>query len=84
MPRLFAAALFGVIAFASSPAGAVECYRHCDYTHDYGPYDFTYVRPGLFGFPLCGPNGECAPYLVYSRARYGRIIIRPRPARRPR
>ncbi len=60
MPRLFAAALFGVIAFASSPAGAVECYRHCDYTHDYGPYDFTYVRPGLFGFPLCDHHSTSA------------------------
>ena len=58
---------------------AVECYPHCDYVHDYGPYDFTYVRPGLYGYPLCNLRGECLPNLVYStsgRARRGNIEVR--------
>ena len=84
MPRLFAAALFGLALCASSPALAVECAPHCDYTHDYGPYDFTYVRPGLYGYPACNFWGECLPRLAYTRTvRYGRIFIRPRPVRRP-
>jgi hypothetical protein len=53
--------------FAEAPAvQAAECYPHCDYNHYYGPADFTYVRPGLYGYPVCGPRGECSPHLVYS------------------
>jgi len=37
---------------------AVECYPHCDYSHYYGPLDFNYVRPGLYGYPRCGPRGR--------------------------
>jgi hypothetical protein len=95
MPRLGAAALLFFLS-ASSPALAVECAPHCDYTHDYGPYDFTWARPGLYGFPACNVWGECLPHLAYTRGvpyggylvvqpvpRYGRIFIRPRPVRRP-
>ena len=67
---------------------AAECYPHCDYVHNYGPYDFTYVRPGLFGYPTCNVRGECLPNLYYStsgRLRRGnvevRFISRPRPRR---
>ena len=58
---------------------AVECYARCDYVHDYGPYDFTYVRPGLYGYPLCNLRGECLPNLVYStsgRARRCNVEVR--------
>jgi hypothetical protein len=66
---------------------AAECYPHCDYVHNYGPYDFTYVRPGLYGYPLCNVRGECLPNLVYStsgRARRGNVEVRfiSRPHRR--
>jgi hypothetical protein len=30
------------------------------------PLDFTYVRPGLYGYSVCGPRGECSPHFVYS------------------
>ena len=52
-----------------SAGGAVECAPWCDFTHDYGPYDLTYKRPGLYGYPVCGPNGNCSPYTVYSYPR---------------
>jgi hypothetical protein len=57
---------------------AAECYPHCDYNHYYGPLDFTYVRPGLYGYQVCGPRGECFPNPVYSttRVRTGQITIR--------
>jgi hypothetical protein len=67
---------------------ATECYPHCDYVHNYGPYDFTYVRPDLFGYPTCNVRGECLPYLYYStsgRARRGNVEVRfiSRPRYRP-
>ena len=60
-------ALIGM-AFVASPAAAIECAPYCDYTHDYGPYDLSWKRPGLYAFPICAPNGECAPRAarVYS------------------
>ena len=89
MPRAIAAAAFGLALFALSPAWAVECAPYCDYTHDYGPYDFTYARPGLYGFPACNLYGECLPRLAYSRGvpyrgylgvrPLPRIVIRPLP-----
>ena len=85
MPRLVAAAVFGLVLLGASPAWAdVECYLHCDYTHDYGPYDFTYKRPGLYGFPRCGPYGDCSPYLsyTYARPRQAYITVRTRAGRR--
>jgi hypothetical protein len=81
MPKAFAAALGGLLALGLSPASAaIDCTPHCDYVHDYGPYDFTYERPGLYGFPRCGPTGDCSPYLVYTAPRT-RIDIRLRPHR---
>jgi hypothetical protein len=77
---------FAFLAFVSLGTwfgtGAVsaeeECVPHCDYRHYYGPFDFTYVQPGLFGYPLCGPQGNCSPRLVYSTTgfRRGRITVR--------
>jgi hypothetical protein len=86
MARSFGRAL-AVICLSLCGAGTVlaaECFPYCDYTHDYGPYDFTYVRPGLYGYPICGPRGNCLPNVVYStsgRARRGNVEVRfiPRP-----
>jgi hypothetical protein len=82
MPRWIAAALFALpLLTAAQPAAAeINCSPHCDYNHDYGPYDFTYIRPGLFGFPRCNARGDCSPYLVYTYPRYS-ITVRPRTAR---
>jgi hypothetical protein len=57
---------------------AAECFPYCDYTHYYGPFDFTYIQPGLFGHALCGPRGNCSPQLAYSTTgiRRGRITVR--------
>ena len=69
MRRFLTAALVSSAPFLFAEAPAVlaaECYPHCDYNHYYGPLDFTYVRPGLYGYSVCGPRGECAPHLVYS------------------
>ena len=76
---------------AASPAAAIECAPYCDFTHDYGPYDLTWKRPGRYAFPLCAPNGECAPraahvyspvsgwpYWDYGPYRGVRITVRPR------
>ena len=83
--------LFAALCLSFCGAGgalAAECYPHCDYVHNYGPYDFTYVRPDLFGYPTCNVRGECLPNLYYStsgRVRRGnievRFISRPRPRR---
>jgi hypothetical protein len=73
------------LVFATGPAAAaVDCSPYCDFTHYYGPQDFTYVRPGLYVYPRCGPSGNCSPYLVSSSRRYyGRVRVRsvPRPMR---
>jgi len=85
--RHLSAVLFITFCGAGT-ALAAECFPYCDYTHDYGPYDFTYVRPGLYGYPICGPRGNCLPNVVYStsgRARRGNVEVRflPRPRYRP-
>jgi len=59
---------FALAGGAPRPAAAAECAPHCDYNHRYGPYDFTYVRPGLFAYPLCDALGRCAPRLVYVQS----------------
>ena len=80
--------LFAFLLFAGSSAFAIECAPYCDYTHDYGPYDLSWKRPGRYAFPLCAPNGECAPRAVhvyspvsgwpYWGYRGVRITVRPR------
>jgi hypothetical protein len=81
-------AAFGIMVGGAGGAAAAECFPHCDYVHNYGPYDFTYLRPGLYGYPVCNARGECLPNLVYStsgRARRGNVEVRflSRPRRRP-
>jgi len=80
--------LFAIAMFVASPAAAIDCAPYCDFTHDYGPYDLSWKRPGQYGFPLCAPDGECAPRAVhvyspvsgwpYWRYRGVRITVRPR------
>jgi len=87
-PRAARYSLFALALLVASPAAAIECAPYCDYTHDYGPYDLSWKRPGLYAFPVCAPNGECAPRAahVYSPVsgwpywpyRGVRITVRPR------
>ena len=90
MLKALAAVVFVVLLLGTRPVSATEssvCYPYCDFNHYYGPYDFTYYGPkstalgqlGWFGFPRCGPSGECSPYLVYSYSgpRRGRVTVRP-------
>ncbi len=77
MPRIAAAACL-LIGLAFEPAAAeVGCAPYCDFTHFYGPYDFTWVRPGLYAYPVCGPEGNCSPRLVYLQQGFrGRVTVR--------
>ena len=85
MMRVFTAIILGFLFFCSAAWAEVECYPHCDYWHYYGPYDFSYKRPGLFGYPICDARGNCSPYLRYTYQRgYAprkTIIIHPGPRR---
>jgi len=80
MPNYFAVAFLALAFFCvGAPAvSAAECFPHCDYTHYYGPFDFTYIQPGLFGYPRCNAQGNCSPQLAYSATgfRPGRITVR--------
>jgi hypothetical protein len=79
MFRYFASAILGFFLFGSGTVLAEDCSPHCDYWHNYGPYDFSYIKPGMLGYPICDQQGKCSPYLVYTYPgrRYGRITIRP-------
>jgi hypothetical protein len=79
MLRYFASAILTFSLFGSDTVLAEDCSPHCDYWHNYGPYDFSYIRPGMFGYPICDRQGNCSPYLIYTYpgSRYGRITIRP-------
>jgi hypothetical protein len=83
MLRTLAAAVLGAITLQAGTAWAVDCSPHCDYVHDYGPYDFSYIRPGLFGYPICNRQGDCLPHLVYrfSGRPWPDVIITIRPTR---
>lgn len=69
-----------VLLGASEPARAQSrpsCYPYCDFTHYYGPYDYTYLRPGTYCYPLCRPDGVCRPNpLCIVQAPRGRVIVR--------
>jgi hypothetical protein len=84
MPRILTVAAACMLLSAPGVAFAYDCAPHCDYVHDYGPYDFSWVSRGLVGYPLCGPDGSCSPHLVYRQ--FGRpwpgITIRVRPTPR--
>jgi hypothetical protein len=74
----FLASLWLGTWFGTGAVSAEECFPHCDYRHYYGPYDFTYVQPGLFAYPRCDLRGDCSPQLAYSTTgfRRGRITVR--------
>jgi hypothetical protein len=79
-----AGVVLGLTLCGAGTALAAECFPYCDYNHNYGPYDFTYVKPGLWGHATCGSRGYCLPRLSYSvsgRAPRGNIEVRtlPRP-----
>jgi hypothetical protein len=79
MVKVLSAAFFGLALVAPVPSHAqTSCEPYCDYLHDYGPRDLTYVHPGLFCYPRCFPNGTCAPYgyCTVSGARTGRVTVR--------
>jgi hypothetical protein len=78
MPKHFVLAILAFLCVGTRPVSAAECFPHCDYTNYYGPFDFTYVQPGLYGHPLCGPRGNCSALLAYSTSgfRRGRITVR--------
>jgi hypothetical protein len=78
-PRRLAVAIFALGVLLAGPAAAEGCSQHCDYWHYYGPYDFTYISPGLYGYPVCDRHGSCSPFLtyVYSSHWHGRVTVRP-------
>jgi hypothetical protein len=77
-PAGFILALLGPFLAGAGAAMAEQyCYPHCDYVHYYGPFDLSYIRPGLIGYPQCGPQGDCAPHLAFAPGlRRGRITVR--------
>jgi hypothetical protein len=79
MRRLSAAAVVVGVLFGAGAASAAECYPYCDYIHDYGPFDYTWVRPGMFAYPVCDWRGNCAPRYAYVfSGQRGRVTVRTR------
>jgi hypothetical protein len=80
MLRILATAVLSLL-WGAGAAMAVDCAPNCDFVHDYGPYDFSYIRPGLAGIPVCDRQGNCSPHLVYIYSGHFlpqiRIIVRP-------
>ena len=86
MLRYLALTILGFFLLGSAAASAEDCSPHCDYWHYYGPYDFSYIRPGMFGYPICDRQGSCSPHLIYTYPghRYGRVTVRPAGAKATR
>jgi hypothetical protein len=80
MRRILATAILSLL-WGAGAALAADCSPRCDFVHDYGPYDFSYIRPGLAGIPACDRQGNCSPHLVYIYSGrllpQIRIIVRP-------
>jgi hypothetical protein len=69
MHRYGAAILFCFMILGVSAAGAqTQCAPRCDYTHYYGPLDFSYMRPDLVAYQRCDLNGYCWPFPRQGRA----------------
>lgn len=87
MLKILPLAVLCALLSTSAVAFAYDCAPHCDYVHDYGPYDLSWVAPGLVGYPVCDRQGNCLPHLVYRRfgpSRVGIIItVRPTHQARP-
>lgn len=81
MLKIVRLAVLCILSCAPAIASAQDCAPHCDYVHDYGPYDYSWVSPGLVGYPICDRAGNCLPHLVYRK--FGHpgpgITIRVRP-----
>ena len=79
MMKLFAIAAVLSFFFFGSEVVSADCSERCDHYHDYGPYDFSYIQPGLLGWPVCDRQGNCSPYLIYTHPGYrrGQITVRP-------
>jgi hypothetical protein len=41
----FASAILRFFLVGSDAVLAEDCAPHCDYWHNYGPYDFSYIKP---------------------------------------
>jgi len=87
MQKILPLAVLCILVGASGTAFAYnDCAPHCDYVHDYGPSDLSWVASGLVGYPVCDWQGNCSPHQVYRR--FGRsppgIIITVRPTHRVR
>jgi hypothetical protein len=82
----FAAANLILFLFGSNTVLAEDCSPHCDYWHNYGPYDFSYIRPGLIGYPICDQQGNCSPHLIYIYPdhQHSRVTITVRPLSKTR
>ena len=61
MLRLITATILGWLCFGSGSASAqaAGCAPNCAFYHNYGPYDLSYIRPGLVGVPVCDRDGNC-------------------------
>jgi hypothetical protein len=75
MLRYFAAALLGVFCFGTPAVLAVDCFPHCDFYSNYGPY---VIGPSLYCNPRCGLEGNCSPFLECKQQSHG--IRRSEPA----
>jgi hypothetical protein len=86
MLRFFATANLVLFLIGSDTVLAEDCSPHCDYWHNYGPYDFSYIRPGLIGYPICDQRGNCSPHLIYIYPdhQHGRVTVTVRPLSKTR
>lgn len=64
MLRYLATALLGLLCFETSAASAVDCFPHCDFYNNYGPY---VMGPTLYCNPRCALQGNCSPFLVCTQ-----------------
>jgi hypothetical protein len=67
MPRYFAAALL-VFCLGTTAAWALDCFPHCDFYNNYGPY---VIGPSLYCNPRCDLQGNCSPFLVCKQQSHG-------------
>jgi hypothetical protein len=75
MLRYFAAIFLGVFCLGTHAVLAVDCFPHCDFYSDYGPY---VIGPSLYCNPRCGLEGNCSPFLECKQQSHG--IHRSEPA----
>jgi hypothetical protein len=68
MLRDFAAALLGVFCLGTTAALALDCFPHCDFYNNYGPY---VLGPSLYCNPRCDLQGNCTPFPVCKQQSHG-------------